>query len=323
MFIFFLLLSLLIFSGWIFYKSAAEAGKHIEAKIGSAGIGVAIFMALSEILPRFVATITGVHISSVYGSPFSFLILLFGGVLVYAAARRGLKRILQNTSDSFLADPKKDATTDDGTLPLKTAGRDKTDRVVRATAIVFLIYAGLAGGAKSWAGAADELPFLMWLVTLPALAVWFGRRSASLKDAAIEGGIFGAVFILPSFLLYQARDFGENVFALVASIGIPAIVALVAFSTKGAPITSDSSDEQVKSRANLLTIGSLAGIILPQFFQPAVLDEVRAMNAVAAETGNQDIKQSVSVANILSRIFLVLTALVSGFAIFAAVADAM
>lgn len=323
-------IAMLTFSGWWFYKNTAEAGKNIEAKIGLAGAGVALFIALTTILAKMLSGMLRSSSINVYDAPFSYVFFAVCAGIVYAAGL-GVRRILQNTPGEFLSDSKRSAgfavtgTTDSEANPAITAAADNDmlDRVLRATAIVLLGAAGLAGGAKHWAGAADQLPFIIWFVTLPGLAVWFGRRRATLRHAIIQSAGFGAVFILPSFLFYWSRNFGENLFALALSLLIPAIVAAVAFSTRGPAITASSDENLRKTRADKIKIGSLIGILLPQFFQPAVFDEVRTFNAVSKELGDERIKQSVGMANVISCIFLALTAAVSVLAILAAVSDAL
>ncbi|MEM9495511.1 MAG: hypothetical protein AAGA09_05870 [Pseudomonadota bacterium] len=311
-------MALLTFSGWRFYRCAAEAGKNIEAKVGFAAFGVALFIALIEFLPKVFSGILRTPSFSVYREPYSYIFFLACGGLVFLAAN-GVRRALQSTPDSLWSDVNRIPPSD-----APSATQDEVrDRTIRAISIACLVFAGMAGGAERWAGAADKLPFLIWLVTLPALAVWFGRRSATLPNAVKQGALFGAVFVIPSFLFYWSRNFGANLSALLISVGIPAAVAAIAFATRGKPISATSTDNDRKSRADNLMIGAIVGIFLPQFFHPAVLDEVRAFNAVSKELGNEEIKRSVSMASILSRIFLALTAIVSVLAILAAVSDAL
>ncbi|NNL88341.1 MAG: hypothetical protein HKP25_04665 [Marinicaulis sp.] len=304
------------FSGWWFYKNTSEAGKHIEAKIGFSAVGVAFFVALTTYLAKTITGILGRSNVNLYDAPLSYIFFLACGGITFGAGTI-LQRALKNTPNTFLSDENRAVVVDGD------AAGEMKDRVIRATAFVLLIAGGLAGGAKGWAGAADKLPFQVWLVTLPALAIWFGRRSETLQQAAMRGAAFGAAFFLPSFVFYLARNFGENLMGLAISVLIPAVIGAIAFSTKGPEIGETSDDALLKSRAEKITIGSFIGIILPQFFQPAVFDEVRKFHAVSKARGDESIMQSVSTPNIISRIMLVLMIAICVLSILAAVSDAM
>ena len=322
--IFFLFaMAMLVFSGWRFFKSAAAAGKHIEAKVGFTAGGVAFFVALIEIIPKVFSGVLRTDTFSVYQEPYSYFFFLACGGVVFVAAQ-AIQRFLQSTSANFLANahPSDDHQDNDKALAQQT-NFDKWDRTIRATAIAFLVFGGFAGGASRWAGEADKLPFLIFLVTLPALGVWYGRRSQTIAQAIKQGAIFGAAFILPSFLFYWSPNFGSNVSALLISIGSPVIAAAIAFATQGEAITAASTDEQIKSRTQKLMLGSIVGILLPQFFQPAVFDESRAMSALSEESGKEEIKQSIGWVKVLSGAFLALVAVVSAVNIFIAFGDAL
>lgn len=313
----------LVFSGWRFYMSAASAGKNIETKIGMAAAGVAAFMALITWLPRIFRPILRSDAFDVYQEPNNYLFFLACSVLIFVIALL-LGVILKSLPPRILSDSQADATEDVGAAGSSASRKEALlDRTIRATAICWLIAGGVGGGMGGWGGAADGLPFIMWLITLPALAIWFGRRSATVPGAVIQGGIFGAAFVIPSYLFYLSSNMIENISALMISMIIPGVVAVIAHATRGEPITTTSTEEQLKARAQKLTTTSLVGILLPQIVQPAVYDTVRAFDAAANANAKADIKKLVGLPAIISCTLLVLLIAMSAVTIFAAVGDAL
>lgn len=185
----------------------------------------------------------------------------------------------------------------------------RADTLVMAAAAGIVVAAGYSGGLNRWAGAADDLPLVMWGMALPALGVWLGRRARRLATVLLVAAGLGAGFFAPSLIAYRSRNAEEDAIALLLSVAIPVAIGAFAFATRRTqPYPQDV--QALRSIADRMKRRSLFGIILfPQLLQPAVL--ARALD-LASEAGTHledDVRRSLRLARTVSFLCLLAIAL--------------